>query len=993
MSAKFSWGLVGFAVLLLYGCGGSGSSGGSSGGGTPESGSTVSRPSSAFAKSVLPLPDTDCPYGGILVKTGIDVNGNGVLDESEVDTAHLEKVCNGAPGIKVQVTVTEVALGDATQCSGNGGYKVDVWSDINANGKQDSGELSTHNLCNGAKGGTGGNGADGITPVVTMTPVLTSDSVNCSGKGGVRWDVWTDNNPANAQKESGEVATSYVCNGAKGGDGTNGVTPQVSFTLVEVGDQSKCSGWGGGTYEVWTDANRDTVKGSDEVITQTVCNGAKGATGGNGADGISSTVTMTVVAGGDQSYCGGLGGAVIKVTPDTSQPDVFTTQPVCNGAGAMVNLTPLAITETDRCPNGNGGTLFDVGIDRNGNGALDLGEFQTFPLCNAAAAPGTLLAADWDGHLYSLNLSNGKATLVLATYDAGNGCGEALVARMNPATILFGGGASVGRISSMAYRASDHALFAGTGGGAYNNPGSIYRIDLRTGMATFLVNIGNAVPGMTIGPDGTLYAAYKASGYAGLGIVDPTACGTGATTMDRGRGLNSGNGLTFDGDGLSLYLADDTGLHEMDPMLGVALSDVEILYTGFPGDLDYPRISSMTVDPRSGQAYGLLTVDAVYPFGCDPCNGIWATFLVKIDLETAEVTNLGKTLDGLDGLVFIPNARLPAKQYEVSAIEFAPEPPTTGDDFQYTGVSSQYEFSGALPIGFRFQFFGKTYTNFYICAQGFITFDPTADCNDAGALGPGSPNNLIALAWGQLNFQQGSAVTYETLGTAPNRKLVVNFRGVGGGETLDLTAQAMLYEGSNVIELHTTVLDDCCGLSYVQAVENAAGTVAAYYMDRSYISDGSFPLINDAVRFVPIPSTPGNGPVGLTYLIETMPNASGNDANVELSVYGDANENTWLAGDGPGESMPYYSWSTVNVRSGETIYIKVRDLTGNDSHYGIRITATGMLAGSSVGTSAITDAYDPGDDTSAAGTLLLLDTIQDHGLSDGDEDWFVFTAP
>ena len=42
------------------------------------------------------MGDTDCPNGGVLVETGIDENGNGVLDAAEVEDT--PKVCNGKDG-------------------------------------------------------------------------------------------------------------------------------------------------------------------------------------------------------------------------------------------------------------------------------------------------------------------------------------------------------------------------------------------------------------------------------------------------------------------------------------------------------------------------------------------------------------------------------------------------------------------------------------------------------------------------------------------------------------------------------------------------------------------------------------------------------------------------------------------------------------------------------------------------------------------------------
>ncbi|MCH8843037.1 MAG: hypothetical protein IID61_08675, partial [SAR324 cluster bacterium] len=80
------------AALALAACGGgggSGSGGGNGGGGEGE-------PSTAVNTIVLEPGDEDCPFGGILVESGIDDNGNGLLDPEEVD--ETEKVCNGSDG-------------------------------------------------------------------------------------------------------------------------------------------------------------------------------------------------------------------------------------------------------------------------------------------------------------------------------------------------------------------------------------------------------------------------------------------------------------------------------------------------------------------------------------------------------------------------------------------------------------------------------------------------------------------------------------------------------------------------------------------------------------------------------------------------------------------------------------------------------------------------------------------------------------------------------
>lgn len=84
--------ILGFMLLALSGCGGSGGTTA----GVPDGTPLGALNSSAAKSTPLATGDTDCPTGGILVQTGIDKNGNGTLDASEVTSS--QKVCNGATG-------------------------------------------------------------------------------------------------------------------------------------------------------------------------------------------------------------------------------------------------------------------------------------------------------------------------------------------------------------------------------------------------------------------------------------------------------------------------------------------------------------------------------------------------------------------------------------------------------------------------------------------------------------------------------------------------------------------------------------------------------------------------------------------------------------------------------------------------------------------------------------------------------------------------------
>ena len=97
------WILAGILVLALAGCADTGGGDDDSESitdanddGTTDDGGTVNDdPSTVIVTATLP-PGEQCANGGITVESGIDENGNGILDDSEVDL--VEIVCNGEDG-------------------------------------------------------------------------------------------------------------------------------------------------------------------------------------------------------------------------------------------------------------------------------------------------------------------------------------------------------------------------------------------------------------------------------------------------------------------------------------------------------------------------------------------------------------------------------------------------------------------------------------------------------------------------------------------------------------------------------------------------------------------------------------------------------------------------------------------------------------------------------------------------------------------------------
>ncbi len=65
------------------------------------------------------------------------------------------------------------------------------------------------------------------------------------------------------------------------------------------------------------------------------------------------------------------------------------------------------------------------------------------------------------------------------------------------------------------------------------------------------------------------------------------------------------------------------------------------------------------------------------------------------------------------------------------------------------------DMSDAVPIGFNFVFYGQTYSEIYVCSEGFITFTEAPLLSGSyGQQLPSNgerPNNLIAAVWDDLD--------------------------------------------------------------------------------------------------------------------------------------------------------------------------------------------------------------------------------------------------
>ncbi|MEN8201906.1 MAG: MBG domain-containing protein [Bacteroidota bacterium] len=163
---------------------------------------------------------------------------------------------------------------------------------------------------------------------------------------------------------------------------------------------------------------------------------------------------------------------------------------------------------------------------------------------------------------------------------------------------------------------------------------------------------------------------------------------------------------------------------------------------------------------------------------------------------------------------------------------------------EYTGnlaVAGYYddEVWGAFPIGFNFDFFGNTYTDFFVNSNGLVMFGAGGPhFNNREIPNPGGINNFIAPFWDDIVIHSSGDIMYQTIGTAPNRKLVIQFYNMSfwNSPVLLGSFHVILYESSNNIQVqYRTIVEESSDLASggsatigLEDAEGKSGVLCSY---------------------------------------------------------------------------------------------------------------------------------------------------------------------
>lgn len=183
-----------------------------------------------------------------------------------------------------------------------------------------------------------------------------------------------------------------------------------------------------------------------------------------------------------------------------------------------------------------------------------------------------------------------------------------------------------------------------------------------------------------------------------------------------------------------------------------------------------------------------------------------------------------------------------------------------GDVPTSAGITSDDGYSGVIPLGFTYNYYGNNYTQCVIGSNGNISFNTGLAGGycpwpiSAVLLGNASMYNSICGPWCDIFIPGGGTITYSTIGTAPNRKFMATWchTRMYSCTTQWITTQIIIYETTNLAEVHVGHKTICAwnGGYAIIGVQNSTGSSATVAPGRDF--PAVYNCTNEAWRFTPV---------------------------------------------------------------------------------------------------------------------------------------------
>ncbi len=298
--------------------------------------------------------------------------------------------------------------------------------------------------------------------------------------------------------------------------------------------------------------------------------------------------------------------------------------------------------------------------------------------------------------------------------------------------------------------------------------------------------------------------------------------------------------ITDLGSATSITVSDDQGSDDQ------ATSATGILTFG-----PYPASTEVIITVANTDDANCIVTSSPLTFLCPPppnaCSIVYAGEDAMVDCENPSTDLTASFMSvGTDTSV-----------YEVNALDACPTPPLSSGT--PSGIDIDDRWSQPIDMTFDFCFFGNTYDQLLIGANGLLTFDVALAGQfcpwsfSASVPSPSLPLNAIYGAYHDIDPSVCGNIEYYVLGSAPARQFVINFINTCQFSCNDLESsqQIILYESSNNVDVNIFDKPTCTSWNSGNAVigvQNSDGTIGFTPPDRN---TGPWSATNEFWRFAP----------------------------------------------------------------------------------------------------------------------------------------------